>query len=71
MVIDLMDFQTGIFFNNFSWENPEEDQRKNLIKMNCSLGQFYLNSVQISGYPIDAYEAAAIMKSPFTGYTEI
>lgn len=70
IAVDLLDFQTGILFHDYFWERPGENPRKFLIGMNCSLGQFYLNSVQIPDYPIDAYEAAAYMGAAFTGYEE-
>lgn len=70
VALDLQDFQAGILFHDYFWNDSEEGLRKFLIKMNCSLGQFYLNSVQIPDYPIDAYEAAELMNSPFTGYAD-
>ena len=70
IALDLLDFQTGILFHDYLWENEEENPRKFLIKMNCSVGQFYLNSVQVNDYPIDAYEAAAYMGADFTGYAD-
>ena len=68
VVLDLLDFEIGILFHDYFWENEEEDPRKFLIKMNCSIGQFYLNSVQENNYPVDAYEAAAYMGADFTGF---
>ncbi|MGI4738288.1 MAG: hypothetical protein ACRYG7_24225 [Janthinobacterium lividum] len=70
VTLDLLDYQAGILFHDYFWEKPEEDPRKYLIKMDCSLGQFYWNSAFVKGYPIDAYEAAAFMNAPFTGYTD-
>lgn len=71
IAVDLLNFEAGILFHDYFWEEPAEDPRKFLIKMNCSLGQFYLNSVQLPNYPVDAYEAAAYMNSPFTGYADV
>ncbi|TVT39100.1 hypothetical protein FNT36_15665 [Hymenobacter setariae] len=71
VTLDLLDYQAGILFHDYFWEKPEEDPRKYLIKMNCSLGQFYWNSTFIEGYPIDAYEAAAYMGSEFAGYSDL
>ena len=71
VVVDLLAFQAGVLFHDYFWEEPEEDPRKFLVKMNCSLGQFYLNSVQLPEYPTDAYEAAKLMNSPFTGYADV
>ncbi|WP_460611708.1 hypothetical protein [Hymenobacter seoulensis] len=68
VVLDLDDYQAGIVFQDYFWESEDQGLRKYLIKMNCSLGQFFLNSATIDDYPIDAYEAAAYMKSEFTGY---
>ncbi|RZJ58970.1 MAG: hypothetical protein EOO58_04495 [Hymenobacter sp.] len=70
VALDLLDYQAGILFHDYFWEKLEEDPRKCLIKMNCSLGQFYWNSAFIEDYPIDAYEAAAYMGSEFTGYKD-
>jgi len=70
VVIDLLDYQAGILFHDYFWEEPIQDPRKYLIKMECSLGQFYWNSVSVENYPIDAYEAAAYMGSEFTGYKD-
>lgn len=70
VTLDLLNFQAGILFHDYFWEEADEGLRKFFIKMNCSLGQFYLNSVQVPDYPIDAYEAASFMNSPFTGYAE-
>lgn len=70
VVLDLLDFQVGILFHDYFWERNEEDPRIFLVKMNCSLGQFYLNSVQVADYPIDAYEAADYMGTSFTGHLE-
>ncbi|WP_151088114.1 hypothetical protein [Hymenobacter baengnokdamensis] len=69
VTLDLLDCQAGILFHDYFWEKPEEDPRKYLIKMDCSLGQFYWNSAFVENYPIDAYGAAAFMNSPFTGYS--
>ena len=41
VVIDLLDYQAGILFHDYFWEEPVQDSRKYLIKMECSLGQFY------------------------------
>ncbi|WP_201987294.1 hypothetical protein [Hymenobacter rubidus] len=71
VTVDLLDFQAGILFQDYFWERPEEDPKEFLVKLNCSLGQFYLNSIQLPEYPIDAYEAAEFMNSPFTGYADI
>jgi hypothetical protein len=71
LVLDLRCFQTGILFLDHFDPDDSEDQRKFVINMQCSLGQFYLNSVKIDDYPIDAYEAAVYMNSPFTGYTDM
>jgi|GEM_PF-3087063 len=70
VTLDLLDYQIGILFHDYFWEKPEDNPRQYLIKMNCSLGQFYWNSAFIEGYPIDAYEAAAYMGSEFTGYAD-
>ena len=71
VALDLNDYQVGILFHDYFWGDEEEDPRKFLIKMNCSLGEFYFNSSTIPDYPIDAYEAAAYMGSSFTGYQDI
>lgn len=68
VVLDVEDYEVGILFHDYFWENKEENPRKYLIKMDCSLGQFFLNSVSVQDYPIDAYEAAAYMGAEFTGY---
>ena len=68
VVLDLEDHQVGILFHDYFWEKEEEDPRKYLIKMDCSLGQFFYNSVSVQDYPIDAYEAATYMNAEFTGY---
>jgi hypothetical protein len=70
VALDLLDYQTGILFHDYLWEEPEQDPRKYLIKMDCSLGQFYWNSAFVEKYPVDAYEAAAYMRSEFTGYSD-
>ncbi|UOQ64402.1 hypothetical protein [Hymenobacter volaticus] len=67
VVLDLEDYQVGILFHDYFWEKEEEDPRKYLIKMDCSLGQFFYNSVSVQDYPIDAYEAAAYVGAEFTG----
>ena len=68
VVLDLVDCQAGLLFLDYFWDADEQGLRKFLIKMNCSLGQFFLNSITVKDYPIDAYEAAAYMGSEFTGY---
>jgi hypothetical protein len=68
IVLDCEDSQAGILFHDYFWEKKEENPRKYLVKMGCSLGEFYLNSASVPDYPIDAYEAAAYMGSEFTGY---
>jgi hypothetical protein len=71
VVLDLLDYQASILFHDYFWEKREEDPRKYLIKMGCSLGQFYWNSAFVENYPVDAYEAAAYMGSEFTGYSDL
>ena len=68
VVLDLKDYQAGLLFHDYFWEKEEDDPRKYLVKMGCSVGEFYFNSVSLADYPIDAYEAAAYMGSEFTGY---
>jgi hypothetical protein len=68
VVLDLEDYQVGILYHEYFWENDEVDPRMSLVKLGCSLGQFFLNSVTEEGYPIDAYEAAAYIGSEFIGY---
>lgn len=68
VALDLTDYQVGILFHEYFWENEDEDPRQYLIKMGCTLGQFYYNSVTTAEYPIDAYEAAAYTHAPFKGY---
>ncbi|QNH63895.1 hypothetical protein [Hymenobacter sediminicola] len=70
VVLDLIDYQAGILFHDHFWENEDEEPRKYLIKMQCSLGELYWNSLNLKDYPIDAYEAAAYTGSAFTGYAE-
>lgn len=70
VALDLLDYRIGILFHDYFWEKPEEDPRKYLIKMNCSLGQFYWNSAFVEDYPVDAHEAAAYMGSESTGYED-
>ena len=69
VVLDLLNFQAGILFHDYFWERDTENPRMFLVEMNCTLGEFYLNSAQNSDYPIDAYEAAAFTGSEFTGYS--
>lgn len=71
VALDLVDYQAGILFHDYFWEKPEEDPKKFMIKMGCTLGQFYWNSAFMKDYPIDAYEAAAYTGSEFTGYESL
>ena len=71
VVLDLLDYQACILFHDYFWENSEENLRQYLIKMDCSIGQFYWNSTFVANYPIDAYEAASYMGSEFTGYRNL
>ena len=68
VALDLLDYQACILFHDYFWEKPAQYPRQYLIKLDCSLGQFYWNSAFIDDYPIDAYEAAAYMGAEFTGY---
>ncbi|WBA43248.1 hypothetical protein [Hymenobacter canadensis] len=68
VALDLNDYQIGILFHDYFLEDEGEDPRKYLIKMDCSIGQFFMNSVSIDEYPVDAYEAAAYTGAEFTGY---
>ncbi len=70
VVLDLLNFQAGILFHDYFWERDTENPRKFLVEMVCTLGEFYLNSVQNPDYPVDAYEAAEFMGSDFTGYSD-
>ncbi|OWP62197.1 hypothetical protein CDA63_15365 [Hymenobacter amundsenii] len=68
IAVDLHDYQVGYLFHDYFWDEENEEPRKFFIKMNCSLGQLFMNAITIEGYPIDAYEAAAYTGSEFTGY---
>ncbi len=70
IALDLRDYQAGYLFHDYFWEQEEEDPRKFFIKMNCSLGQLFWNSLSVEDYPVDAYEAAAYTGAEFTGYAE-
>ncbi|SNR28774.1 hypothetical protein [Hymenobacter mucosus] len=71
IALDIQDLQAGYLFHDYFWEQEAEDPRKFFIKMNCSLGQLFLNSVSVEEYPVDAYEAAAYMGSEFTGHEDL
>ena len=70
VVLDLLKFQSGVLFHDYFLERETENPRKFLVEMACTLGEFYLNSVQIPDYPIDAYEAAELLGADFTGYSD-
>jgi len=67
VALDLVDYQVGILFHDYFWGEDAEDPRKFLIKMGCSLGQFFYNTIDIKDYPADAYEAATYTNAEFTG----
>lgn len=67
IALDIRDLQAGYLFHDYFWEEEAEDPRKFLIKLNCSLGQFFWNTQFVNDYPIDAYGAAEYMGAEFTG----
>ena len=70
VVLDLLNFQAGVLFHDYFLERETENPRNFSVEMACTLGEFYLNSVQIPNYPTDAYEAAELTGADFTGYSD-
>ncbi|UYZ59989.1 hypothetical protein [Hymenobacter latericus] len=58
VVLDLADYQVGLLKHEEFWEDQDVNPREYLVKMNCSLGQFFWNAISDEDYPQDAYEAA-------------
>lgn len=56
IVVDVSTLKVGFVFHDQLYEE-EVAPREVLVSMNCSIGKFYLNSVQLKNYPVDAYQA--------------
>ena len=61
IVLDAQDCIVGFLFHDKLWEADDLSPRDCLVKMDCSIGQFFLNAATIEEYPVDAYEAHAFM----------
>jgi hypothetical protein len=61
IVVDVSTLEVGFVFHDRLYEE-EVSPREVLVNMNCSIGEFYLHSVQLEDYPVDAYQAEEYMK---------
>lgn len=65
IVLDLNTLKVGYVFHDELWEQEDENcnpREKWLINLDCSIGQFFLNSLTQDDYPVDAYEAEKYIK---------
>ncbi|MEH7238884.1 hypothetical protein [Bacillus sp. JJ1562] len=62
IVLDINTNKTGFIFHDELWEDKEINPKEIYISLECSLPEFYYNSVFIDDYPVDGYEAELFMK---------
>ncbi|MCH6268887.1 SMI1/KNR4 family protein [Neobacillus citreus] len=63
IVIDLNTRNIGYVFHDELWEDEDVNPREIYISLECSIPQFYYNSVMIDDYPVDGYEAETFMEN--------
>lgn len=63
IVIDLNTKKIGYIFHDELWEDEDVNPREIYISLECSIPQFYYNSVTIVDYPVDGYEAENFMEN--------
>ncbi|GAB2965372.1 hypothetical protein GCM10027048_38820 [Hymenobacter coalescens] len=63
VVLDLNDYQVVLLKHEDFWEDEDSDPRAHLVKMNCSIGQFFWNAASVPDYTQDAYEAAEYLNA--------
>ncbi len=63
IVIDLNNKKIGYIFHDELWENEDVNPRDIYICLECSIPEFYYNSVTIFDYPVDGYEAETYKKN--------
>lgn len=61
IVVDVFDEIVGFLYHDKLWEKEGINPRACLVKLNCSIGKFYYNSVTQEDYPVDAYSASDYM----------
>ncbi|MBS8263938.1 hypothetical protein DYI25_05755 [Mesobacillus boroniphilus] len=61
IVLDLNTNEIGYVFHDELWEDEEINPREIYISLECSLPEFYFNSVTIDNYPVDGTEAERYM----------
>ena len=61
IVLNIEALTVGYVFHDELYENEETDIRDIFIDMKCTLGKFFLNSLEVQGYPIDGYQAETYM----------
>jgi hypothetical protein len=62
IVLDLNTNEIGYVFHDELWEDEEINPREIHISLECSLPEFYFNSVTIDNYPVDGTEAERYME---------
>ncbi|MGJ7910125.1 hypothetical protein [Neobacillus sp. LXY-1] len=62
IVIDLNTRNIGYVFHDELWEDGDVNPREIYISLECSIPQFYYNSVTIDDYLVDGYEAENFME---------
>jgi hypothetical protein len=63
IVIDLNTRKIGYVFHDDLWEDKNINPREIYICLECSVPQFYYNSVTVDNYPVDGYEVETFMEN--------
>ena len=57
IVLDLNNLKIGYVFHDDLWEDDSINPRDIFVSLNCTIGEFYYNSIVIEDFPIDGSEA--------------
>ena len=62
IVLDLNNLKIGYVFHDDLWEDDSINPRDILVNLNCTIGEFYYNSIVIEDFPVDGSEAEKYLK---------
>lgn len=62
ITVDLNNLKVGYVFHDELWEDSSMNPRDIYISLDCTIGEFYYNSMTKEDFPVDGFEAEEYLK---------
>jgi hypothetical protein len=62
IALDLKNLKVGYVFHDDLWEDKSINPIEIFVSLNCTIGEFYYNSIVIESFPVDGLQAEKYLK---------